>query len=226
MASKRVKGTPKDLEVTNTASATIWNREIFAGLQVLFADVFANFGGKKIPVVVRKPDEDFKVESYPCIVLQITGATFSAGRSVKRETVKVSIDKENYTGIIRKTALPYDLALQIDFYSLSENELDSMIIKWLSKSRREFVLNVKNRGGDDDDCLVTPNNGTVELNVVRLDEMNGDDRLFRACMNYTVYGRIEEAETEEVPLLRKVEVTTKTNKYNGRVRTYEKVYGS
>ncbi len=226
MASKRVKGTSKDLEVTNTASATIWNREIFAGLQALFADVFPSLGGKKVPVVVRKPDEDFKVESYPCIVLQITGSTFSAGRSVKRETVKVSIDKENYTGIIRKTDLPYDLALQIDFYSLSENELDSMIIKWLSKSRREFVLNVKNRGGDDDDCLVTPSNATVELNVVRLDEMNGDDRLFRACMNYTVYGRIEEAETEEVPLLRKVDVTTKTNKYNGRVRTYEKVYGS
>ena len=220
MAS-RAKGQKKELEVTNAASATIWNREIFAGMMELFKEVFEN----KFPVVVRKPDEDFKVETYPSIVLQITGAKFSAGRSVKRERIMVSKDYENYTGVIRKTALPYDISLQVDFYSDSENTLDNMVIKWLSKNRRDFVLNVKNRGGDDDDCLVIPDNGTVELNVRRLDEMNGKDRLFRACMNYIVYGRIEEAETEEIPLLRKVVVTTKTNKYSGRVRNYEKVYG-
>ena len=64
---------------------------------------------------------------------------------------------------------------------------------------------MKTRGGNDDDVHVMPDAGVSK----RLDEMNGKDRLFRRCFNYKVYGRIEEHDRRDIPLVKVVKVQTK-----------------
>lgn len=189
----------------NVASGTIWNREILKGFIDLLNEKFA---GKfsKFKVIVRKPDEDFKIETYPCAVLQITNSKFSVDRYYKKESYVVSKDTENNRGIVDKPPLTYDINLQLDFYANKENDLDTLEITWLSYFRRDFNLQVKTRGGnDDDDVHVMPDTGVSK----RLDEMNGKDRLFRRCFNYKVYGRIEEHDRKDVPLVNVVKVQTK-----------------
>ena len=188
----------------NVASDTIWNREILKGFIDLLNEKFA---GKfsKFKVIVRKPDEDFKLETYPCAVLQITNSRFSVDRYYKKESYVVSKDKENYRGIVDKPPLTYDINLQLDFYANKENDLDTLEITWLSYFRQDFNLQVKTRGGNDDDVHVMPDAGVSK----RLDEMNGKDRLFRRCFNYKVYGRIEEHDRRDIPLVKVVKVKTK-----------------
>lgn len=188
----------------NVVSDTIWNREILKGFIDLLNEKFA---GKfpKFKVIVRKPDEDFKLETYPCAVLQITNSRFSVDRYYKKESYLVSKDKANYRGIVDKPPLTYDINLQLDFYANKENDLDTLEITWLSYFRRDFNLQVKTRGGNDDDVHVMPDVGVSK----RLDEMNGKDRLFRRCFNYKVYGRIEEHDRRDIPLVKVVKVQTK-----------------
>lgn len=188
----------------NVVSDTIWNREILKGFIDLLKEKFA---GKfsKFKVIARKPDEDFKLETYPCAVLQITNSRFSVDRYYKKESYVVSKDIENNRGIVDKPPLTYDINLQLDFYANKENDLDTLEITWLSYFRRDFNLQVKTRGGNDDDVHVMPDVGVSK----RLDEMDGKDRLFRRCFNYKVYGRIEEHDRRDIPLVKVVKVQTK-----------------
>lgn len=182
-------------------SSTVWNREIFEGFQNLLKEKFGN----AYPVKVRKAEEDFKVESYPCIILQITSSLFNVDRYYKRDRYLVVKDTDQYTGISEDSPLTYDINFQMDFYAEKAGDLDTMVIKWLSFFRRDFNLKVKTRGGEETDVHVMPD-GTVK----RMDELNGSDRLFRSIFNYKVYGVLFEHENrEEVPLLKEVVVNTK-----------------
>ena len=188
-------------------SHTVWNREIFEGFMSLLHKIY----GDKLPVHVKKPDEDFKVESYPCVILQVTNYKFSIDRWYKYDEYMVARDTENFLGVVDKTPLPFDISLQMDFYSKTQTELESMTVAWLFRFRRDLLLHVKCKGwekdGDtdfEDDVLVLQ-----EGVAKRMDEVQYSDRLFRACYNFNVHGKIEEHDLrEEVPLLRKARVTT------------------
>ena len=184
-----------------TRSHTVWYEEIHRGFIELFGELFHN----RVPVYVRKPDEDFKVEKFPCIILQVLDTQFSIPRWYKFDSYVVARDKENFRGILDKTPLPFDISYQIDFYAIKQKDLDELNVKWLFKFRRDLVLPVKCRGwerdGDtdyEDGVLVLP-----EGRVRRIDQMSGKDRLFRSCHTYNVHAKIEEHNDRvEIPLLR------------------------
>ena len=186
--------------VEPVVSETVWYKEIFEGFQNIVHQVL----GEKYLVLVRKPEEDFKIEKYPSVVLQITTSQFNVDRYYKHETYISEKDKENFVGYEENTPLTYDINLQMDFYAEKATELDEMTIKWLSFFRRDFNLKVKTRGGKPDDVHVMPEGGAK-----RMDEVSGADRLFRNCFNYKVYGRLFERDRIEVPLVRKIVVSTK-----------------
>lgn len=203
-------------------SHTVWNKEIFAGFMDLLHDIFDN----GLPVVVKKPDEDFKVESYPCVILQATNYKFSVDRWYKYDEYMVARDTENFLGVVDKTPLPFDISVQMDFYSKSQEILEDMTVAWLFRFRRDLLLHVRCRGwereGDsdfEDDVLVLQ-----EGEAKRMDEVQYSDRLFRACYNFNVHGKIEEHDLrEEVPLLRKARVTTQL--FTER-KLYHEIFGT
>lgn len=183
-----------------SVSDTIWHREIAKGFQDLFPKVIG-----KYPVIVRKPDEDFKVESYPVVSLQFLYEQFNTLRNFNKDYVYVKQDREKYEGTFEKPPLTYDLNIQVDFMTKLQSDLDSMTIKWLAFQQRDFNLSVTTNGGLFDTVHVMPSG-----NPKRMDEVFREERIMRCCYNYKVYGRINEHTGRVlIPLLRTVTVNTK-----------------
>ena len=182
-------------------SDTVWNAQILGG----FINLIHSVVGSDVKVQIRKPDEDFKVETYPSAILQVLYQKFSVDRYYKDEIYLVSKDMSTYKGVEDNPPLTYDIAVQVDFFAKLQSDIDSMVIKWLSYQRRDFNLSVNTVGGESTDVHVMP-----VSNARRLDEVNGNERIFRSCFNYKVYGRIEEhTGRTEVPLVKTLIFNTK-----------------
>ena len=167
-------------------SDTIWNKEVYAGFKVLLLKLF----GETFNVLVRKPDEDFKLEKFPCAVLQIPSYRFSVDRWYKKDRYIVAYNQDGW--LIDAPPLPFDLQLQMDFYAKKQEDMDTLQIKWLSFFERDLWLQVENRGGNRDECLVLP-----QGSAHRLDEVYGKDRLLRLVQNFRVFAKIEEHDARE-----------------------------
>ncbi len=55
---------------------TIYYKNIVKGLKELVPKIF----GEEIPVIVRKPDEDFKTEYDKSVIVQLTGSKYDIVR--------------------------------------------------------------------------------------------------------------------------------------------------
>ena len=100
-----------------------------------------------VPVKVRKPDEDFKIEEYPCITLY---NLYSVRDEVRYfpDTVVVEKDPINHKLIEEKSAIPYSLFYQIDFWSRLQSQMNDMTRLWLGHHPdRYFNLPVKDLSG-------------------------------------------------------------------------------
>lgn len=168
-------------------SDTIWNKEIYNGFKQLLQKIY----GEKFNVVICKPDEDFKIEEFPCAVLQIPTYKFSIDRWSKIDRYVAGRD-ENNNYVIDSTPLPFDVYLQMDFYTKFQDDIDTLQIKWLSKFGRDLMLEVETRGGKPSSVLVLPEGGAK-----RLDEVTGKERLFRLVQNFRVFARIDEHDNLE-----------------------------
>lgn len=171
----------------NIKSDTIWNKEIFEGFQSLLYKLF----GETFNVLVRKPDEDFKLEKFPCAVLQIPSYRFSVDRWYKKDRYVVETRGRNV--IIDAPPLPFDIQLQMDFYAKLQDDIDKLQIKWLSYFGRDLILDVVTRGGNDDKVLVL-----ADGSAQRMDEVFGKDRLFRLINMFKVHAKIEEHDAREI----------------------------
>ena len=192
------------------ASETVWNREIYQGFINLLHELFGN----QLEVYVRKNDDDFKLEKFPCVLLQITDYKFATDRYYKKQVYVQSKDYEAYKGIIESPPLTFDIALQMDFYTDSQEEMDVLSIDFINAFQRDFNLDVENRGGKKDNIHVMPEN--LQGGPKRLDEVDGADRLFRLCFKFLAYGRIfEHKDMEEVPLAKEFTFHTRNDYRKG-----------
>lgn len=182
----------------NVTSDTIWNKEIYSGLKELLQKLF----GENFNVVIRKPDEDFKLEEFPCAVLQIPYYTFSIDRWRKKDRYVVAYNEDGW--LVDAPPLPFDLHLQMDFYAKRQEDMDTLQIKWLSYFGRDLWLPVINRGGKKDEVLFLP-----QGSARRLDEVYGKNRLLRLIQNFWVFARIEEHDAREfIKVPKKVKILT------------------
>ena len=179
-------------------SDTVWNKEIYDGFKALLLKLY----GKTFNVVIRKPDEDFKIEKFPCAVLQIPSYKFSVDRWYKKDRYVVDYNENGW--LIDAPPLPFDVQLQMDFYAKSQDDLDWLQIKWLSYFERDLWLQVKTRGGNKSEVLVLS-----ESEAQRLDEVRGKDRLFRLMQTFRVFAKIEEHDAREfIKLPTKIKIIT------------------
>lgn len=189
-------------------SDTVWNKEVFDGFQRLLHKLY----GETFNVAVRKSDEDFKFEKFPCAILQIPTYQFSIDRWYKKD--RYVVETHGRDVIIDAPPLPFDMQLQMDFYTKLQEDMDTLQIKWLSYFGRDLILDVVTRGGNEDKVLVLADGGAK-----RMDEVFGKDRLFRTINNFTVHARIDEHDAREVIRIpSKVKVITYLL---GRVRANE-----
>ena len=140
-----------------------------------------------VPVKVRKPDEDFKIEEYPCITLY---NLYSVRDEVRYfpDKVVVERDLENKRVVEENSAIPYSLFYQIDFWSRQQSHMNDMTRIWLGHHPDKcFNLPVKDLSGNNRDSFVL-----MTDDLKKSDFLTDTKRTFHSVLTYKVWVEIDE----------------------------------
>lgn len=140
-----------------------------------------------VPVKIRKPDEDFKIEEYPCITLYNLYSVRDEERYFP-DTVVVERDVDNHKLIEEKSAIPYSLFYQIDFWSRQQSQMNDMTRMWLGHHPDKcFNLLVKDLSGNNRDSFVL-----MTDDLKKSDFLTDTKRTFHSVLTYKVWVEIDE----------------------------------
>lgn len=174
-------------------SASVWFEEVCTGLiQELKKSVrYNNTNGELVTLddkslMVRKPEEDFKFEKFPCVSVYIVDYKHDPLRYAP-EPVVVARDVNNNIATLEETAIPFNLTCQIDFWSRYQVDMDVMTRTWLMKHFREFDLPVVDSGGTERTC-----DCFTQGSIVKSDLVLNKERLFHSIIKYQIWVEIDE----------------------------------
>lgn len=174
--------------------ANVWFEEVNVGLinEIKNTVRYKNIKGVMIPldsnngVVIRKPEEDFKFEVFPCVSIYNLDYTHDPLR-YNPAPVKVGEDIPNSVAIMEDTAVPFNFTYQIDFWAKYNTDMDSMTRTWLVKHFRQFNLKVVDDGGTERTC------NCLRLgSVVKSDLVLNTKRLFHTIIKYQIWVELDE----------------------------------
>ena len=192
-------------------SANVWFEEVNAGLIKEIRDSvrIKDRKGCLVPlddkaIVVRKPEEDFKFEVFPCV--SIYNSTFYHDPLRYNPTpVKIGEYKEENLAIMEEPAIPFVLNYQIDFWAEYQVDRDTMIRTWLMKHFRQFNLDVLDDWGVDRSCNCLKQGSVVNSDLVR----NGE-RLLHSIIKYQIWVELDEEIRYNKPMANKAKIILNT----------------
>ena len=193
--------------------SSIWKEEVDTGLiNEIFNTVrVPNSKGILVPlsskekqVLVRKPEEDFKPEKYPCVSIYNTGDNFSTKR-YNPNIIKKHIEGNVLT--YEAGAVPFDLIYNIDFWAIYQTDMNSMTKEWLKNHFRQFNLLVTDDGGNEVyvNCLRSGNARKSDL-------MSGGERLFHTIISYRIWVEIKDETQYNTNVATKVNIDVSQTK--------------
>jgi hypothetical protein len=186
--------------------ATVWYDEIDAGLKAEIqrcVRLAAQGGGSApVPVCVRKPDEDFKIESYPSATIYNTHTRRSEYRQNRYENDLEPVrDMEARRIAVPLMDVPYDAFYQLDFWSLTNADMNRMTDSWIRRHAfRQFNLPVVNRDGEEESVLAVQTEGWVKS-----DALSGTSRLFHQAARYKIQAYVDPRGLDDAPMVETVE---------------------
>ena len=149
-----------------------------------------------VPVKIRKPDEDFKIEEYPCITLYNLYSVRDEFRHF-RDKVVVERDYERHKLIEERGAIPYNLFYQFDFWARKQSQMNDMTRMWLGHHPdRFFNLPVKDLSGQNRSSFVL-----MVDDLKKLDSLDKTDRTFHSVLTYRVWVEIDERVRNESDMI-------------------------
>ena len=173
-------------------NSTVWLEQINRGLKDYIQSIvkLKNDIGEfvSIPVYIRKPDEDFKVEDYPMITLYNLSIgkrdeqryyPFKVPRVFNYDTGKVSMER---------TAVPYSLMYQIDLWSVLQHDMDKLSSIWEFELGRTFNLPVTDSGGNFQTAMCLQKGDGVK----KVDKLSSSDRVFCMSFTYLIWAELDE----------------------------------
>lgn len=186
-------------------SDSVWFPEVDKALVQLFTDTIkipnhVNGELQSVPVYIRRPDQDFKVEKYPCVTIYNLFSKYNPERQGAIKTV-VSRDFENSTLEIEKEAVPFDLYYTFDFWSKTMTDANNMSFAWYTHFDRCFNLTVTDRGGTERSCYAVKND------ILRkYDFVSGDGRVFHSTVKYKIQVELDENIRTTMPMVTDVDI--------------------
>lgn len=150
-----------------------------------------------VPVRIRKPDADFRVEEYPCVTIY---NLFTTAAPLRYAADKVVVARNGNLCTLEEAAKPFDLSYQIDFWSSLQVDMNQMVGMWLSHYWKSFEMPAKNAAGADVFCTVMERDAARKMDVFQPNER----KLFRTTFTYKVSGYLDFAEKENVPMVTNV----------------------
>lgn len=177
-------------------SANVWYEEVNRGLiaEILSSVKYKNKNGEYIPltyndrikaVTVRKPEEEFKSEIYPCVSIYNKGNRIDLIRNYNSPVV-VNKDVNNKIITLEDSAIPFSIDIQLDFWSKYQTDMNDITMTWLMKHCRQFNLNVVDDGGNQRSC-----NCMIVGGMIKSDLMVGGERLFHSIINYKIWVELD-----------------------------------
>lgn len=199
-------------------SASVWFEEVSRGLlnelknTVKVKDqrgVLVTLSDKSF--VVRKPEEEFKSEVYPCVSIYTLDSKYDPRRYYPYPVV-VGQDKESKQVLLEDSAVPYNLTYQIDFWSQYQEDMDCMTRTWLMRHFRQFNLKVVDDGGVERSC-----NAQVIGKLVRNDLVKNNDRLFHSSVKYDIWVEIDDEIRYNKPMVTDIDIKTREGVEGGKL---------
>jgi len=173
-------------------SASVWFDEVDAGLvNEIRNTVRIQSGGELVElpengIVIRKPEEDFKIETFPCVSIYNRTYWHDPMRYYNGQ-IPVGYDADKTHVVMEDSAIPYNLSYQLDFWARYQTDMNTMTKTWLSKHFRQFNLNVVDSGGVERSC-----NALTKGSVTKSDLVQGGERLFHSIVNFEIWVEIDE----------------------------------
>lgn len=174
-------------------SANVWFEEVNTGLLKELKDTIrikdANgvlVALKDEALIIRKPEEDFKLEVFPCVSIYNLSYRHEPFR-YNPAPIKVGEDKENKIVVLEDPAIPFDLTYQIDFWAKYQSDMDTMTRTWLTKHFRQFNLTVIDDGGTERTC-----NCLAQGSIVKSDLVLNKERLFHSIIKLQIWVELDD----------------------------------
>lgn len=171
-------------------SANVWFEEVDTGLinEIKNTVKYKDFDGVLVPienVIVRKPEEDFKIEKFPCVSIYNLDYKFDPMR-YDAEPIKVDEDIENKKAIMEESAVAFNLTYQLDFWAEYIDDMNTMTRTWLMKHFRDFNLNVIDDGGTKRSC-----NCYMTERPKKSDLVLNKQRLYHTIISYCIWVELD-----------------------------------
>lgn len=189
--------------------ASVWNEQIDKALkdELIIHTERREKSGRFIrlsddAVTVRKPEEDFKSEIYPCISFFEQRATFDAKR-YNPIPLPVARDAKSHFMTLEESAIPFNVTYQIEFWAKYQTDLNEITKSWMMKHFRQFNLDLK-----DDNGVVRSSNVLLLPPIVRSDLITGKERVFRNIFNYVIWVELDNESRYNVSMVTDVVIET------------------
>lgn len=160
-----------------------------------------------VPVSVRKPEEDFKIEQYPCMTIYNMYSQFDKIRSDDNIEVVVDRDFDKHTMTLERPAQPYNLYYQIDFWAKYQLDMNQMTRTWLASTGRDFNLDVLDMSGEKRSSFVL-----MTDSLKKSDLLSGNERIYHSMISYRIYVELDEEIRREESMASSIDI--KVNKVN------------
>lgn len=190
------------------SSETVWFEQIDSAL-LAFIKSHVFIDNASVKAVVRKPDDDFNEEEYPVITVYNLYDRFSRER-YSPEPLEISRDPDHNRIVMEKSALPYDLYYQIDFWATSQVDMNEMTRQWRNATGLYFNLDVVDMSGISRSCFVLSRN---DFN--KSDLMQNGKRLFHSFGTYRIYTEIDEREQTLEPMVTETPIVNISSNIGG-----------
>jgi len=188
-------------------SESVWFEEVNTSLVSYIKSIvkLPNSSGVlvSVPVEIRKPDKDFRIEHYPCISVYNLYSRKDDVRFFSGNVV-VSQNEEEKTLVVERGAIPYSLTYQIDFWTTLQTDMDEMTRLWFgAHPDKDFNLSVLDKSGKSRRCYVLQRDN----NLVKSDYVEGIKRIFQSSATYVFSVELDEKIQKEVPMITDIVIT-------------------
>lgn len=150
---------------------------------------------EKNAIIVRKPEEDFKIEIFPSV--SIYNKTYEHDPlRYHPAPAKLGVDKVQKVIEMEESAVPFKLFYQIDFWARYQTDMDCMTRTWLMRHFRQFNLSVVDDGGVPRSC-----NCMQIGQVTKSDLVLNKERLFHSLVNLEIWVELDDETRYNMPVV-------------------------
>lgn len=190
-------------------SANVWLEEVNTGMlnELKSCVKIKSAMGELIPLpdqdnafVVRKPDEDFKFEVFPCVSVYIKDYRHDPIRYNPTPIVQ-EVRADTKELVVEEQAVSFNLSCQIDFWAEYQEDMDNMTRTWLMRHFRQFNLPVVDDGGTERTVNVLASGSIVKSDLVL-----NSERLFHSIANYTIWVEVDDEVRYTVPMVATIDI--------------------